>query len=94
MNQTKDTTTTERTYELSQDEVKRITRRFIGPGGSDEEIADFLLILKAIAYAPTKAQADDIVFYAEDAAVSYSYAASQTVKKMVDERYQAIQEAA
>lgn len=90
MSQQKDNTE-KKTYELSQDEVRRITRKFISPGGDDEDIADFLLILKAIAYAPSKDRADDIVFYAEDEAVSFSPAACQAVRELVDERYQATQ---
>jgi hypothetical protein len=58
MSQQKDSTE-KKTYELSEDEVRRITRKFVAPGGDDEDIADFLLILKSIAYAPSKDKADD-----------------------------------
>jgi hypothetical protein len=93
MSRKKDTTE-QKTYELSKEEIQRITARFLTPSGEDEEIADFLLLLKACVYPTDEVMREDVLLYAEETAMGFSRAACDSLKEMVNSRYRIIRKGA
>lgn len=79
-------------FELSEAEVKRITGFFLTAADDDSQIADFLLLLAAIAYPPVLYAAEDVYLHAKQEAMACSFAANEGLNTVINARYKALRQ--